>query len=95
MKIAAVISDCHYSKRFLVDVTDDELDQICFGKSNKSDWRVGCEIKVAEQWKRIRDINDAQENLSRCGSNIRAIAALLDTINVIVPPTEEIEGGSK
>ena len=50
--------------------------------------KVGTEVKLDKLFCRVRDIEDAQERLNRAAKELEAVATLLRTIDVVVPPVE-------
>ena len=99
MKIIATVKDS-YTKVYLAEVTDDEISTIQRGDrtASASDSRlgVGSIIRVGDHWRRVAEINDAQKRLDNAAQSLRAVADLMATIDVVVPPaTTELEGGAK
>jgi len=98
VKIIAKVRD-GWSPVLLVEATKEELSLISKGHLNdvpRGGYEVGAEIHVGKHWQRVRDIDDAQRRLDNAAQSIRAVADLLGTIDVVVPPTpERQEGGGK
>ncbi len=99
MKIIAIARD-DWSKVYLAEVTSDEIATIERGDraASASDSRlgVGSIIRVGDHWRRVTQINDAQKRLDNAAQSLRAVADLMTTIDVVVPPAPtELEGGAK
>jgi hypothetical protein len=94
MKILGVVP-AYYGCSYIVEMSSEELGTIVKGNGNLNNERVGSVVKVGGHWKRVSDIDQAQRRLDDCASSIRAIAELLGTIKVVVPPETEPakEGG--
>lgn len=92
MKIIATVSD-GFHKTFLAEVSLDELATIKNGSTTAtgSDFRieVGSVIHVGNHWRRVLAINGAQDRLNSQASALRAVADLIGTIDVVVPPNPE------
>jgi len=88
MKIIAIVKD-EYTKTYIAEVTDDELATIAVGElrcGGNYRFGVGTEVKVGDHWTRVKNIESAQDRLNSLAQSIRAVADLLGTINVVVPP---------
>lgn len=103
MKIIAIVRDMS-PRKFLVEVTSGEIAAISRGvfceESPERSLEVGDKVMVLDVWKRIHEINNAQDRLDYAAASIRAVADLLGTINVVVPadpekPANTSEGGAK
>ena len=95
MKILGHIPS-YYGCSYIVEMTSEELGTIVQGKGNLDNERVGSVVNVGRHWQRVSDIDKAQRRLDDCASSIRAIAELLGTIKIVVPPETEPgkEGGA-
>lgn len=82
----------------LVEMTAMEIGLITSGTLQTQSLEVGTEVQVGAHWRRVRDIDRAQIDLDRAARSLRSLAELLETIPVVVPPTEPEpakEGGAK
>lgn len=89
MKIIAVVSDSIYGGRYIAEVSQAEIDAISGNEVRCI--RVDTQIQVCESWNRTRRIFEAQSNLDHYATGLRAIADLLGTIQVVIPPAEEVK----
>lgn len=87
-----IYGGCNY----IVEMSSEELGAIVKGTGDMGSERVGSMVHVGRHWQRVRQIDQAQRRLDDCASSIRAIAELLGTIKVVVPPADEPpkEGGA-
>ena len=88
MKIIATVSDGH-NKTYLAQVTLDEIATITRGvpyAESQDRVEVGTVVRLGDHWRRVRAIDDAQARLDQQAQSLRAVADLLGTINVVVPP---------
>lgn len=90
MKIIATVNESNYGSTFLVEATSEELCLVIRGANDPKprEFGVGYNLRVGEHWRRVREINDAQERLESAASSLRAVAELLGTIDVVVPSDE-------
>lgn len=89
MKVVAIVPQTYGADKMLVEITQEEIGIIHRGESNYPYLiKVGTEIKVGKHWSRIYGINKAQDDLNRSAGSLRALADLLETIPVLVPPVE-------
>ena len=88
MKVIALIPQRYASDTMLVEMTAMELGIIVYGIPNNDPAKVGTEVNVGNHWQRVREINDAQIDLNRAAGSLRALADLLETIPVVVPPSD-------
>lgn len=99
MKVVAIVPQAYGPDKMLVEITQDEIGLIYRGERNYPySIKVGTEIEVGKHWSRIYGINKAQDVLNRSAGSLRALADLLETIPVVVPPSEPEpvkEGGAK
>lgn len=101
MKIIAVVDPSYGASSYIVQASSQELAEILYGQGYRSgqifSFHVGAEIRIHEHWTRVRDIESAQARLDSAAQNLRAIAGVLDTISVVVPPAtpSDIDGGPK
>ena len=87
MKIVAIISESQYGREFMLSATEEELSIIASGiRQRMRNTQVGTDIRVGEHWRRVLEINGAQGQLDSAASGLRAVAELLGTISVTVPP---------
>jgi hypothetical protein len=92
MKIIAVVSEgnCGGIHTYLAEVTSAELGLITAGdRTYRHSYCVGSTVTVDKHWRRVLEINAAQKNLNTSASSLRAMADLLGTIDVVVPPVPE------
>ena len=88
MKVVAIIPQQYGSDKMLVEMTAEEIGIIYRGEPYANSTTVGTVIKVGDHWRRIYGINKAQGDLDRAAGSLRALADLLETIPVVVPPPE-------
>lgn len=94
MKIIAIVNERYPNGTYLVEATGDELNTISSGVK-QYEWRfeVGTWIKVADRIHRLNRIDEAQKQLDSAAQSLRAVADLLGTIDVVIPPKVETEDG--
>lgn len=88
MKVVALIPKRYASNSLLVEMTPLELGLIVDGQEVVREAPVGTEFRVCQHWQRVRDIDQAQRKLTASAGSLRALAELLETIPVVVPPSE-------
>lgn len=88
MKVVAIIPESCGSDKMLVEMTCEELGLIESGMTRSHTLRIGSLVRVGKHWERIKDINKAQAKLNASANSLRALADLLETIPVVVPPSE-------
>jgi hypothetical protein len=89
MKIIGIISDSRYVGAYIAEVSSNELNAIT-GQEFRS-VQVGTEVRVCETVQRTKDILRVQERIDANASSLRAVADLLGTIQVVIPPVEEVK----
>ncbi len=99
MKIIARVSS-GYNSKFLVEIDSEEISMMTYGdrhKEPRNGFDIGHHFSVGDHWSRVNEINDAQDRLKRAAASIRAVAELIETIDVNVPKVEKAEenGGAK
>lgn len=88
MKVVALIPRQYGSDKMLVEIDADELGIIYRGEPWHHSVVVGTVVHVGNHWRRVSGINNAQSDLDRAAGSLRALADLLETIPVVVPPPE-------
>lgn len=89
MKIIGIISDSCYGGTYIAEVSSNELNAIA-GQEVRS-VQVGTAVRVCETVQRTKRIVEAQIQLDRHAASLRAVADLLGTIQVVIPPVEEVK----
>jgi len=91
MKILGSIEG--HSKRYIADVSADELATIIRGASScerhEEYLKPGTEINVGTHWRRIREASEVQGRLIASAQSLRAMAELLTTIDASIPKAKE------
>jgi len=92
VKIIAIVNERYANGTYLVEATGDELKTISLGvKQYDGQFRVGTEILVSERIHQLNQIDEAQKRLDSAAQSLRAVADLLGTIDVVIPPKVETE----
>lgn len=99
MKIIAQVR-AGYDPKFIVEIDGTEISLMAWGDSNerpRGGFTIGQEIKVGAHWERMIGIRAAEQSLKQSAGSLRALADLLETINVAVTKTPQPanEGGAK
>ncbi len=98
MKIVALVNQ-GYKKTYLAEVSQDEIATIkrgaIYAESQENGIEVGTQILVGDHWKRVRNIDEMQGRIESAAKSLHAMADLLATIDVVVKPAQENEGGAK
>jgi hypothetical protein len=85
-----VIGANQRNRTFLVEIDSLELDRItgCGCGWNFNDGYVSRQFKVAETWDTLKAINNGKDELPKIANKLRALADLLQPIQMEVPTTE-------
>lgn len=99
MKIIAETNSSSYRKRFLVEVGSDELDFIIGKPYNDRSFKIGDEIKVTEQFKRLQNLDNNKGAVNDCKKQLRALADMMESFDPVVrklidPQWSEPENGT-
>jgi hypothetical protein len=100
VKIIAFVRE-RGTKTWLAEITEHEIATITRGSTYAEGpehrLEVGTVIRVGDHWRRVQQISEAQERLNSAAKSIRAVADLMETIDIVVAPADQsiVEGGAK
>jgi len=77
-----------YDSRYIVEMTERELNTLA-GRDHRDNHRTGAEIKVADRFYHLENIESAQPRLDRAAKDLHALADMLARVDVVVPPKQE------
>ena len=78
MKIIAVVSRSNYAARFLVEMTDTELNVATGSQHNCTHAEVGQRFELSGAVKQVRNVVDGKARLGRTAVELRAFADALE-----------------
>lgn len=82
MKIIAGIDT--RGKRFLVEMTEDEIAKVAKGTAYGSNFRIGDEFQVSGIFHRLDKLESNKKQLSDMAVNLRSMANLLESTEPVV-----------
>lgn len=88
MKIIAIIRE-NYGRKYMMEVDAEEVNAIAGQDTGRL--AVGSEIHVCQVVRRTKDILEVQRTLDAHANGLRAVASLLDTIQVVIPPVVQLQ----
>lgn len=87
MKIIGMRDEPYTPNKYIVEMDHSEMGYIINGNYRAVTLSCGTTVKVGPHWSRVNDVLGAQAKLQTAADNLRALAGLLDTMDVVVPPT--------
>ncbi len=84
MKIVALLTQRSYSKSFLVEVSESELNHLVGEIYGNTEFSIGDEIKASELFKRLDSMNRNRGAVTSCTKQLRALADMMESFDPVV-----------
>lgn len=91
MKILG-LTNANYTDGYIAAVSAQEMGYILHGRYHPvSNLKEGSEITIGTHWQRVIGIETAQSTLNNHAKALRAMADMLEHLDVVIPPPKEEE----